>query len=88
MKEVVFKSGKSPWIIFDLTVLQTRPYQVAGSCPGGSYNCLNILPALNSSLLRHPGLFKESRKIDAPPPVLSVPLLLLLLDRHRKAMSC
>ena len=63
MNEVVFKSGRNPWIIFDLTVLQARPYQVIGSCPEGSYNCLNILPALNSSLLRQPGLFKESRKI-------------------------
>ena len=63
MKEVVFKSGRNPWIIFDLTVLQTRSYQVTGGGPRGSYNCLNILPALNSTLLRHPGLFKESRKI-------------------------
>ena len=63
MKEKVFKSGRNPWIIFDLTVLQTRPYQVIGSWAGGSYNFLNILPALNSTLLRQPGLFKESRKI-------------------------
>ena len=63
MKELVFKSGRNPWISFDLTVLQTRPHQEAGSCSGGSYNCLSILPALNSSLLRQPGLFKESRKI-------------------------
>ena len=63
MNAVVFKSGRIPWITFDLTVLQTRPYQEAGSCAGGSDNCLNILSALNSSLLRQPGLFKESRKI-------------------------
>ena len=63
MKEVVFKSGTKPWRTFVLTLLQSRPYQVSGSCAGGSESFLIILSTLNLIFLRQPGGSKESRKM-------------------------
>ena len=48
---------------FDLTLHQSRPYQVTGSCAGGSNNFLTILSALNATFFSRPGGSKWSRKM-------------------------
>ena len=63
MNEEVFKSGTKLWITFDLPLLHSRPYQVSGSCAGGSENFLTMVSALNATLLREPGGSKELRKM-------------------------
>ena len=63
MNEVVFKSGTKLWMTFDLPLLHSRPYQVSGSCAGGSESFLIILSALNAAFFRQPGGSRESRKI-------------------------
>ena len=63
MNDVVFRNGTKPWTIFDLMLQQSRPYQVTGSCAGGSNNFLTILSALNATFFSRPGGSKESRKM-------------------------
>ena len=63
MNEVVFRNGTKPWTIFNLDLHQSRPYQVTGSCAGGSNNILTILSALNFIFFSRPGGSKESRKM-------------------------
>ena len=66
MNEEVFKSGTKPWMTFDLplqSLLHSRPYQVSGSCAGGSENFLTMVLALYATLLREPGGSKELRKM-------------------------
>ena len=79
MNEEVFKSGTKLWITFDLPLLHSRPYQVSGSCAGGSENFLSMVSALYATLLREPGGSKELRKMAE---ALVLPAFLLRHIRH------
>ena len=79
MNDVVFKNGMNPMVTFALALLQSRPYQVSGSCAGGSDNNLSILSAWNDTLLRQPGGLQESRKTEE---ALVLPAFLLMQLLH------